>query len=49
MITGFRWNIHGAQHLYKVNVRFKYVWKAMANGFSISALTGKKNYETWFN
>ena len=42
MITGFRWNIHGAQHLYNVDPDLSTFGKAMANGFSISALTGKR-------
>ena len=42
MITGFRWDIHGAQNLYKVKPDLSTFGKAMANGFSISALCGKR-------
>ena len=42
MITGFRWDLHGAQNMYRVKPDLSTFGKAMANGFSISALCGKK-------
>lgn len=42
IITGFRWDLHGAQHYYDIKADLSTFGKAMANGFSISALIGKK-------
>jgi glutamate-1-semialdehyde 2,1-aminomutase len=42
MITGFRWHLHGAQHLYGVTPDLSTFGKAMANGFSVSALCGRR-------
>jgi glutamate-1-semialdehyde 2,1-aminomutase len=42
MITGFRWDIKGAQHYYGVIPDLCTFGKGMANGFSVSALMGKK-------
>jgi glutamate-1-semialdehyde 2,1-aminomutase len=42
MITGFRWHLHGAQHVYGVTADLSTFGKALANGFSVSALTGKR-------
>jgi len=42
MITGFRWDIGGAQKYYQVEPDLACFGKALGNGFSISALTGKK-------
>ena len=42
MITGFRWDIKGAQHLYGVNPDLCTFGKAMANGFSVSCIAGKR-------
>ena len=41
-LTGFRWHRHGAQHLYGVTPDLSCFGKAMANGFSLSALVGKR-------
>ncbi|MEZ5659982.1 MAG: glutamate-1-semialdehyde 2,1-aminomutase [Burkholderiaceae bacterium] len=41
-ITGFRWHRHGAQHLYGVQPDLSCFGKAMGNGFSISALAGRR-------
>jgi glutamate-1-semialdehyde 2,1-aminomutase len=41
MITGFRWHRHGAQHLYGVTPDLSTFGKALANGFSVSALAGR--------
>ncbi len=41
-ITGFRWHLHGAQGLYGVVPDLSIFGKAMANGFSQSALAGKR-------
>lgn len=42
MITGFRWNLRGAQHEYAVTPDLSAFGKAMANGFSVSALAGRR-------
>ena len=42
MITGFRYDVRGAQHLYGVTPDLSTFGKAMANGFSLSALCGKR-------
>ena len=42
MITGFRWHLGGAQKLYGVVPDLAAFGKAMANGFSVSALVGKR-------
>jgi glutamate-1-semialdehyde 2,1-aminomutase len=41
-ITGFRWHRGGAQKLYGVVPDLSIFGKAMANGFSVSALAGKR-------
>jgi glutamate-1-semialdehyde 2,1-aminomutase len=40
MITGFRWDLRGAQHYFGVTPDLATFGKALGNGFSISALTG---------
>lgn len=42
MITGFRWHLNGAQAYYNVEPDLCTFGKGMANGFSVSALLGKK-------
>jgi glutamate-1-semialdehyde 2,1-aminomutase len=42
MITGFRWHLRGAQGLYGVTPDLSAFGKAMANGFALSALCGKR-------
>lgn len=42
IITGFRWNLRGAQHYYGVIPDLSTFGKAMANGFSLSAVAGKR-------
>jgi glutamate-1-semialdehyde 2,1-aminomutase len=42
MITGFRWHLHGAQHVYGVEADLCTFGKALANGFSVSALAGRR-------
>jgi glutamate-1-semialdehyde 2,1-aminomutase len=44
MITGFRWSIGGAQAVYGVVPDLSCWGKAMANGFPLSALAGKREY-----
>lgn len=44
IITGFRWHIKGAQYYYKVEPDLCTFGKAMANGFSVAALGGKKEF-----
>lgn len=44
MITGFRWHLRGAQHLYGVTPDLSTFGKALANGFSVSALAGKRKW-----
>src|SRR6185436_10009894 len=46
-ITGFRWDLHGAQGLYGVVPDLSVFGKAMANGFSHSALAGKRELMHW--
>ncbi|NNF58142.1 MAG: glutamate-1-semialdehyde 2,1-aminomutase [Rhodothermaceae bacterium] len=43
MITGFRWDLRGAQHLYGVTPDLSTFGKALANGFSVSALAGRRD------
>ncbi|HLY51586.1 MAG TPA: glutamate-1-semialdehyde 2,1-aminomutase, partial [Steroidobacteraceae bacterium] len=42
MITVFRWHKRGAQHVYGVTPDLAAFGKALANGFSVSALTGRR-------
>ena len=42
MRTGFRWHLLGAQEIFQVKPDLSTFGKAMANGFSIAALAGKK-------
>jgi len=42
MITGFRWDISGAQNYYNIEPDLCTFGKGMANGFSVAALLGKK-------
>ena len=44
MITGFRWHLQGAQTLYNVTPDLSTFGKGMANGFSVAALAGKREY-----
>jgi glutamate-1-semialdehyde 2,1-aminomutase len=44
MITGFRWHNAGAQGAYGVVPDLSTFGKALANGFSVSALAGKREY-----
>ncbi len=44
MITGFRWHHQGAQAVYGVQPDLSCWGKAMANGFSVSALTGLRQH-----
>jgi len=42
MITGFRWHLKGAQYKYDVNPDLCTFGKAMANGFSVACVAGKR-------
>ena len=42
MITGFRWHLGGGQEYYGVTPDLSTFGKAMANGFSVSALVGRR-------
>jgi glutamate-1-semialdehyde 2,1-aminomutase len=42
MITGFRWHLGGAQKLYGITPDLSTFGKAVANGFSVSVLCGKR-------
>jgi glutamate-1-semialdehyde 2,1-aminomutase len=42
MITGFRWDMKGAQHLYGVTPDLCTFGKAMANGFSVACIAGRR-------
>ena len=44
MITGFRWDLKGAQNMYNLDPDISNFGKAMANGFSVSAVCGKKKF-----
>lgn len=44
MITGFRWHKGGAQTHYGVTPDLSCFGKALANGFSVSALAGKREF-----
>jgi glutamate-1-semialdehyde 2,1-aminomutase len=43
-ITGFRWDARGAQKLYGVVPDLSVFGKAIANGFSLSAVCGKRDF-----
>ena len=43
MITGFRFDLRGAQHLYGVTPDLATFGKALGNGFSVSALVGRRD------
>jgi glutamate-1-semialdehyde 2,1-aminomutase len=43
MITGFRWHLRGAQNVYGVKPDLSTFGKAVANGFSLSILCGKRD------
>ncbi len=43
MITGFRWDLKGAQNYYKVQPDLCTFGKAMANGFAVAAIAGKRD------
>jgi glutamate-1-semialdehyde 2,1-aminomutase len=44
MITGFRWHVGGAQKHYKIVPDLSAFGKALANGFSVSALAGRREF-----
>ncbi len=44
MITGFRWHLGGGQRYYGVTPDLSTFGKALANGFSVSALAGKRDF-----
>ena len=44
MITGFRWHLKGAQTYYNIEPDLCTFGKGMANGFSVCALAGKKEF-----
>lgn len=44
MITGFRWHNGGAQKVYDIVPDMSTFGKALANGFSLSALVGKREW-----
>jgi glutamate-1-semialdehyde 2,1-aminomutase len=44
MITGFRWHNGGAQKVYGVEPDLSTFGKALGNGFSVSALAGKREF-----
>jgi glutamate-1-semialdehyde 2,1-aminomutase len=43
MITGFRWDLRGSQAFYGVTPDLATFGKAMGNGFSVAALTGRRD------
>ncbi len=44
MITGFRWDVGGAQRYYDIQPDLSSFGKALANGFSVSALAGRREF-----
>lgn len=44
MITGFRWDLKGAQHFFGVEPDLCTFGKAMANGFALAAVGGKREF-----
>ena len=42
MITGFRWDLGGAQKVMNLDPDISTFGKAMANGFSVACIAGKK-------
>jgi glutamate-1-semialdehyde 2,1-aminomutase len=42
MITGFRWHLGGAQHVHRIVPDLSTFGKAIANGFALAALAGKR-------
>ena len=44
MITGFRWHLQGAQTYFDVEPDLSTFGKAMANGFALAALVGKREF-----
>jgi glutamate-1-semialdehyde 2,1-aminomutase len=43
IITGFRWDARGAQHVYGINPDLCTFGKGLANGFPVSALAGRRD------
>ena len=43
MITGFRWHLGGAQHVYGLRPDLATFGKAMGNGFAVAALAGRRD------
>lgn len=43
MITGFRWHMKGAQHTYSIDADLCTFGKAMANGFSVACVAGRRD------
>jgi glutamate-1-semialdehyde 2,1-aminomutase len=44
MITGFRWHLKGAQEFFGIEADLATYGKAMANGFSLAAVVGKREF-----
>jgi len=42
MITGFRWDLRGAQNFFNIDPDLSTFGKAMGNGFTVSAVCGKR-------
>jgi glutamate-1-semialdehyde 2,1-aminomutase len=42
IVTGFRWHVKGAQHQFGVEPDLTTFGKAMANGYAIAALGGRR-------
>ena len=49
IVTGFRINLRGAQHHYKITPDISCFGKAMANGMPISAIVGKRKFMKHFD
>jgi len=44
MITGFRWHLKGAQEFFGIEADLATFGKAMANGFSLAAVVGRREF-----
>ena len=44
MITGFRWHLKGAQEFFGIEADLATYGKAMANGFSLAAVVGRREF-----
>lgn len=43
IVTGFRWHLRGAQHIHQIKPDLSTFGKAVANGFALAALVGRRD------